>query len=224
MADRTNQYRERIPEYLAGQLDQEETAAMDRLIHDDPELAGELDTFIRIRDSYRDMAGTLPAPPSDAFLRIMAGVDEHETAGARTGTAVSDRSPAVRWLGFLKSWFTVPRAGWALAVIQAVIILVISVTVVTGPSKTEYQTLSAVPSPENAIIRLNVVFNETAMEKEIRTLLTGIPADIVSGPSLTGRYVLAISGKKDTAAVMEIMGQAGVVKFVQKSIESESSE
>ena len=63
-----------------------------------------------------------------------------------------------------------------------------------GGRETKYQSLSGsrkeVVGP---VVKITVVFHEDATAKEIRDLLKAVPAKIVSGPSSTGYYDLAIA-------------------------------
>ena len=63
---------------------------------------------------------------------------------------------------------------------------------------TQYETLSG-PQEEVAglSVKITVVFHEDASAKEIQELLTAVKANIVSGPTLAGVYVLSIAVPPD---------------------------
>ena len=224
---------ERIPQYLTGQLTDKEKHRVDQMIEDDPEFEKEFAEFRQIKESLDDLSKDMPSPPADAFSRIMDNIDAFEAEEAKVSEEQvsaeqaepekTDHSQVQPPLDFfaglierMRSWLSVPQAGWGVAALQMAVILIMVISMTTGPEETTYQTLTgqAVITTEGA--SMNVVFQDTATEKEIRELLTSVSAKIVDGPGASGLYVLAIDDPKNITAVMGTLEAANIVKFIQK--------
>lgn len=214
-----NTYRELIPEYLNDRLDVDARMDFEKNLRGNEALERELAEFKTLKKSYAGMSEKIPGPPPDAFSKIMKKIEHLEETEAENRLDISAvKTGFSRWVEIILDWAAVPRTAWAVAAVQMTIIIALAVVLISGPSNRSYETLSAGSIQSKSEIYINVVFKHTAMEEDIRNLLTGIPANIVDGPSETGLYVIAISSEQAVDQVILKLQNAGVVKFVQKKI------
>jgi anti-sigma factor RsiW len=181
-----DELREMVPLYLNGRLSADALAAFEDALEQDAALKQEVGEFEEIAALYPDIEESVAFPSDErVFARIMDNIDAEEKA-----TAPDERSSLVeKMTEFFRTTFFSPRVAWAVAGVQ----LVLLVTLVgTLPDKETYQTLSSGQSTAAAAQRLNVVFREEAMEKDIRALLRTIDAGIVAGPLANGLYVIEV--------------------------------
>lgn len=208
MTDKSRDYEDLIPSYIDGRLAGHEKRAFENQLETDPVLKAQVEEFKLLSQSYEDLPGSLPDPPDDMFDRIMEKVETPEKS--KSHTSVWDM--VLPMFHAFKQAFSVPRLAWTVAAVQMAVIVIL---VFSAPKHGTYQTLSQSTVGTETILKFNVVFNETASEKQIRQLLTGIGADIVSGPDQNGLYVILVKGTKDRTVAIEKFNSSGVVRFVK---------
>ena len=181
-----DELREMIPLYINGRLSADETAIFEKALENDPVLEQELAEFEEVAALYPDIEETVPFPSSErVFARIMDNIDVEEKQ-----TPADDQISLIeKMTDFFRTTFFSPRVAWAVAGVQLVLLITL---VGTLPDKEVYQTLSSGQSSTAVAQKLNVVFNEDAMEKDIRALLNKIDAGIVAGPLANGLYVIEV--------------------------------
>jgi anti-sigma factor RsiW len=206
--------KEMIPLYLNGQLSEEEQSAFVQGLKDHPELAVEVAEYEAIRASYPDLEAETPFPREDIlFGRIMDKIDREEATVS--GTQAVDREAKSGWRGkladFFYTTFRSPKVAWSVAAVQIVLL----VALLAGmPQRGTFHTLTASGRLSDGRITLNVVFDGNAREKDIRAVMLDAGATIVGGPSVEGRYIVAIGADRSPEAVADILRQSGVVSFV----------
>ena len=172
----------------------------------------ETDTFKdnfedEIRQSYHDLSEKLPLPPSNSFSRIMDTIKKEERSNIK--------QPLLsRIIQFFQETIITPKAGWALAGVQ----LAVLVFLVFSPGSSDinnFKTLSINTTADKGM-EINIVFKETALQKDIRQLLINSGAVIINGPTEGGLYILKVKQGHDLAIRLQTIENSKIVKFVSK--------
>jgi anti-sigma factor RsiW len=207
--------KEMIPLYLNGQLTEQEKDAFEEDLAKYPELAAEVAEFKEIKESYRDLEAETPFPHQDRlFSQIMAQIDRKETATAKEKAVPRDASPDLRekLVDFFHRTFVSPKIAWSVVAVQVVLLVTLLVVM---PGRSTFQTLSAPGNGTDGQLTLNVVFDEKAVEKEIRALMVKTGATIVGGPSANGLYIVVIPRDQPLEEISGILLRSGIVSFVE---------
>jgi anti-sigma factor RsiW len=202
--------KEMIPLYINGRLSDSERAAFEAALASDPALKQELSEFEEIAALYPDIEEEIPFPSSDrVFSRIMDNIDAQEKKAA------SPDGPGVlfeKLAAFIRTTFFSPRIAWAVAAVQ----LVLLVTLVgTMPDRQEFETLSSGGATTETVLKINIVFEEDAMEKDIRALLNHLDAGIVAGPMANGLYVIEITQSPSPDDVLKALLDSKLVRLAE---------
>lgn len=202
--------KEMIPLYINGRLSDGERAAFETALESDAALRQELSEFEEIAALYPGIEEEIPFPSSDrVFSRIMDNIDAHEKKAA---------SPDGPWVlfeklaDFIRTTFFSPRVAWAVAAVQ----LVLLVTLVgTMPDRQEFETLSSGGAATETVLKINIVFEEDAMERDIRALLNQLDAGIVAGPMANGLYVIEITEAPSPDEVLKALLDSKLVRLAE---------
>jgi hypothetical protein len=161
----------------------------------------------RTADEIVSAGEVAPSPHPIQFQRMLARIEESEREERRQGAGprlAAAFRPLVR---------STPRPlRWALAAQAAAIFLLVGalgwslrrpapMVSATAPAA-PYRTLSNPEAAPVPTVRLTVMFQPKATERDIRTLLQGVKGEIVAGPSPSGAYTVAIPAAGDPAAVV----------------------
>ena len=79
----------------------------------------------------------------------------------------------------------------------------------------KFQTLS-INTESSVGVKINIVFKEDAMLKDIRQLLNNSEAVIINGPTENGLYILQVRKGHDIATRLNAIESSQIVKFVGK--------
>jgi anti-sigma factor RsiW len=208
--------KEMIPLYLNGQLSEQEEDAFEEGLADYLELAAEVAEFKEIKESYRDLEAETPFPHQDRlFSGIMAQIDRERTVTAKEKVAHREASSDLRskLVDFFHSTFVSPKVAWSVVAVQVVLLVTLLVAM---PGRNTFQTLTAPGNGTDGRLTLNVVFDEKAVEKEIRALMVKTGATIVGGPSANGLYIVAIPRDQPPEEISGILLRSGIVSFVEQ--------
>lgn len=203
-------FKEMIPLYINGRLSDSERAAFEAALASDPALKQELSEFEEIAALYPDIEEAIPFPSSDrVFSRIMDNIDAQEKKAA------SPDGPGVffeKLTEFIRTTFFSPRVAWAVAAVQ----LVLLVTLVgTMPDRQDFKTLSSGGGTSETALKINIVFEEDAKEKDIRALLNQLDAGIVAGPTANGLYVIEIPQSPSPDDVLKVLVDSKLVRLAE---------
>jgi hypothetical protein len=204
MTYKGNELRGLIPLYLIGRLPKKEKKEFEDTINKYPELKREIKEFSEIRNLYRDIEDEIPRPSETTYRRIIDNIRSEVKAPAFRRTD---------YLEILKSLFLSSRVLWAVVVVQVVIILFL---LILPPAGDKFRTLTSKYTTQE-VIKINVVFEEEAREKEIREVLNKIGATIIGGPSSEGLYIIEIKGGQDTENYLKILRDTKIVRFAERS-------
>jgi len=202
--------KEMIPLYINGRLSDSERAAFEAALASDPALKQELAEFEEIAALYPDIEEEIPFPSSDrVFSRVMDNIDAQEKKAA------SPDGPGVlfeKLADLIRTTFFSPRVAWAVAAVQ----LVLLVTLVgTMPDTQDFETLSSGGATTATVLKINIVFEEDAMEKDIRALLNQLDAGIVAGPMANGLYVIEIAQSPSPDDVLKVLLDSKFVRLAE---------
>lgn len=208
----TETLREMMPLYINGRLSDSEETAFEEALANNAVLKKELAEFEEIAALYPEMEETVPFPSDDkVFARIMDNIE------AQDKKAVPGDPPMIveKLTEFFRTTFFSPRVAWAVAGVQLVLLITL---VGTLPDKQDYQTLSSGQSTSAASQRLNVVFDENVLEKEMRGLLEKIDANIIAGPMANGLYVIEVRTIEQTGEdALKILLDSKLVRLAEPS-------
>lgn len=205
-----------IPLYVNGQLTEQEKEAFTHGLVEHPELAAEIAEFEEIQESYKDLEAKTPFPPQNLlFSRIMAEIDRPEANAVHESAAPREASSDLRskLVDFFHSTFVSPKIAWSVVAVQVVLLLTLLVAM---PGRSTFQTLTAPGNGTDGQLTLNVVFDEKAVEKEIRALMVKTGSTIVGGPSADGLYIVEIPRDQPPEEISGILLRSGIVSFVEQ--------
>lgn len=160
-----------------------------------------------IRHSYHDLSEKLPKPPSNAFSRIMDNIkaEEKQQQDSHYQSILS------RIFEFINIKIMRPKIGWAVAGVQFAVIMFFFFSP-PASEMNNFQTLS-VNTIAGKSVEINIVFKESAMQKEIRQLLNHSDAIIINGPTENGLYIIKVSQGHDLAIRLQTIRNSKIVKF-----------
>ena len=189
---------ELLPWYASGTLTPAERLTVEQHLEQCPACRLELEQCRVLATQLHDQADAAWQPPTGHFDRLLADIDR------LTPLAPAPTRPTLpqRLLGWLRA--TPAPVRWTLALESlAVAALLLIVALPLQRTPPDYETLSSGAEPPVAGPRLRAVFAESATIGEIQTLLRGIDATIVAGPTTLGVYTLAVSGGEQPAAARD---------------------
>lgn len=188
---------ELLPWYANGTLTPAERLAVEQHLERCPACRWELEQCRVLATQFQEQAEAAWQPPVGHFDRVLADIDRLPPVPAEASPPLRQR--LLEWLRA-----TPPPVRWTLALESlAVAALLLIVAVPLQRTPPDYETLSSGAEPPVAGPRLRAVFAESATIGEIQTLLRGIDATIVAGPTTLGVYTLAVSGGEKPAAARD---------------------
>jgi hypothetical protein len=201
---------ELLPWYANGTLVSDEREAVERHLDQCVRCQGELKLLREIASTATEAVATVPAVP-DRLGETFARIDHWEQSKAPN---VSSRIAA-----FFDALLHPPSpVRWALAA-QFAVILALGGVMLLRPPAADFATLSGGSTGATAGSRLTVTFQPTATADAIRAALRAVDANVVSGPSAAGVYVVEVP-TIDTAAVDTAIGtlraNSPVINFVER--------
>jgi len=199
-----DEIRELIPLYLNKRLSEKERQEFEDVINKYPELKKELKEFLEIRDLYKDLEDEIPQPSDTIYKRIMDNIRPE------TKTSVIKKKV---YLEVLKALFSSPRVSWAVVAVQVIIILFLLIRL---PEGDKLKTLTSEYIMQGEGVKINIVFDEDAKEKEIREILNRTGATVIGGPSEEGLYIIQIKDQ-DIETKLTVLRNTRIVRFVERS-------
>ncbi len=204
------EFRDRIIPYLNRRLSEKERQEFDETLKRDPERAKEFREFSEIKELYEEIEEEIHIPSSFLYQRILS----HIQSGAKGASAIKRIGYPQKIKEFLKPIFLSPRLSWGLALAQFVLILILLVTLM---GRDGFRTLTKPPVSSKDIAKINVVFNKESKEKEIREVLQRIGANIISGPSEEGLYIIEIKNHKNIESILKALRETSIVSLAERA-------
>ncbi|HEX4997902.1 MAG TPA: zf-HC2 domain-containing protein [Terriglobia bacterium] len=202
---------ELLPWYANRTLGQEECVAVEEHLSGCAECRQELEELGALTVAFKDFDKDMP-PADVSFDRTMAAVGEWERERAES------RPRLFSWLSAF--WApSIPVTRFVLAAQLALLLILAGLywrTTWTGP----YTTLSGQTGVRSGP-RLTVMFQPTVTEQALRQVLVDLGANLVSGPSALGVYVVELTGRADSDAEVEstirdLRAKTDVISFVER--------
>jgi len=198
----------RLPWYLSGTLPAADRAVVTAHLETCEACRRELAALERLKTAVGATVEARPAPSPDLFARVAARVAAE---------------PRVSWwtrLVDLAGTLLAPRLAPAFAVGLIVVQLGALAVLTTRlyqvvPGEHTTQSGPSTSGPAAAGARLRVAFQDTATEREIRSALESVGAQIVEGPSAAGFYVVVVPPAADATRAIETLRSRGAVRFVE---------
>jgi ferredoxin-like protein FixX len=136
-------------------------------------------------------------PPPGAFEKLMADIEQLEKK------PVASTVPAPSLLQRIQAWFnlTPEPIRWTLGLETIAVAALLMVIATPGLRlASDYETLSSTTEQgTTAGPHLRIMFNDAATASEMQHLLLDIEANIVSGPTALGVYIVALPNDAGTA-------------------------
>lgn len=212
MTSELERLRKFILQYLNKSLSPEERKEFDEGLEKYPEIRKEISEFLEIKKIYQEMEKVLP-PPSDELFRKIQGAIK-----SRPSRAVCKEKGVWETVAeHIHDLLTSPRLPWTLASTQLIIIILMLST--GGSENLSFRTLTSRDVFKKDAIRVNLVFEPDAREKEIRQMLNMIGARIVAGPSKEGLYIIGIADYKEAEKALELLKGSNIVRYAKKDID-----
>jgi hypothetical protein len=200
--------RELIPLYLNQRLSEKERRTFEDGLHQYPELKSELKEFSEIKEIYKEIEEDVSLPSDAIFQRVLKNIQPQ----IKISLIPPKKSFLEQIQDVLKWVFHSPRLSWGVVAVQLAIILLLLITL---PKEDLFRTLtSRTPKPAEGV-KINVIFDKEAKEKEIMDLLIKAGAIIIRGPSPEGLYIVEVERKQDIKKVIENLKEARIVKFAE---------
>lgn len=209
MDDNIDRFIEMIPLYLNDQLDSDQKTLFENQLEHDRQLKKEVEEYSMIKQSYSHLPKTLPSPSSDVFSRIMENIEHIENRQEKRAPGESIFNTISE---YIKNFLAAPKFAWSVAAVQMAVILFF---VFPFHGEIKFQTLSTNEVELQTGVQINVVFHDMAVEKQIRDLLNDLNANIISGPSKTGLYIIKINDTGNKNLVLNTLKTSALIKFAQ---------
>jgi anti-sigma factor RsiW len=187
-----------LPWYLNGTLQEEERLRVDQHLLSCAACRAELEELAQLNVQLHEVYAAQSEPSTRIQRAVLAQVQrEASEKGAKPVTGSS-------WLDGLDGWFRslfIPRWAPALAVTLLVVQLGLLLWTLTLPTLSDQVMTRGLGAPT---VRLRVVFQETASERQIRVLVQGVHGRIVDGPALDGAYIIEVPAGDRAAAQKKV--------------------
>lgn len=187
-----------LPWYLNGTLREDERRQVEQHLSSCAACRAELDELTQLNVQLHEVYAAESEPSSQLQRAVLAKIKQE----ASTKQAKSVTGP--KQLKGLEYWFRslfVPRWAPALVVTLLVAQLGLLLWSMTGPTLSDQVTTRGLASPT---VRLRVAFQETASERQIRSLVQGLHGRIVDGPTPDGAYIMEVPAGDQAAAQKKV--------------------
>ena len=187
-----------LPWYLNGTLREDERRQVEQHLSSCAACRAELDELTQLNVQLHEVYAAQSEPPSELQRAVFAKIKQE----ASTKRAKSVTGPT--HLKGLEEWFRslfVPR--WAPALVATLLVAQLGLLLwsMTRPTLSDQVTSRGLASPT---VRLRVVFQETASERQIRSLVQGLRGRIVDGPTPDGVYIIEVPAGDQAAAQKKV--------------------
>jgi Putative zinc-finger len=188
-----------LPWYVNGTLQSVECDRVAEHLKHCETCRAELESLLQISARLQSVYRTLPEVSPQVRGTVMAAV---RSAG-RDDIRAKDRGGAlgVRLPDLIRSWFA-PK--WAPTVALGVVLVQAATLVWVLPLQAPQPEVTS-RSVGAAPLRLSVVFNPLATERDIRTALRDLEANVVAGPTRDGAYLIEIAPGDPQALQRKLM-------------------
>ncbi len=204
----THQQATLLPWYLADTLNRDEKLEVEAHLADCETCQMELDEMKHTRAAVKAAVSEREGPSPAVLTKVMARIREESASTQQQATPIVDETPGIwaqveTWLQSIFAVPWVPVLATALIVGQSALLLTNldntpgSFPPIQGRGPIIERGIPTAPMPAQTS-RLQVSFAEKATQKDMQTLLRTIHAQIISGPTEDGVYILELSTTNST--------------------------
>ncbi|MDE3039991.1 MAG: zf-HC2 domain-containing protein [Nitrospirota bacterium] len=187
-----------LPWYLNGTLREDERRQVDQHLSSCAACRAELDELAQLNVQLHEVYAAQSEPSSRLQRAVLGQVAlEASTKGAKSASGPQQLKGLDEWF---RSLFA-PRWAPALVVTLLVAQLGLLLWSMTRPTLLDQVTTRGLGAPT---VRLRVVFQETASERQIRSLVQGLRGRIVDGPTSDGAYIMEFPAGDQAAAQKKV--------------------
>ena len=215
-----------IPWYLNGTLNDEENKIVEEYLGNNPSSKEEIGIYNLIKSSVNKADKILEQESSPQFAMMEEAIMQRIDSAAKTETVFS-REPKETLTDKISAFFqsfTLP----AMNPVPIAALLLIQFALIAGliaklyfEEPNQYTILSGEETVETQGIKIMVVFENSATEKEIRDILLDINAKIVDGPKANGIYILSVGNEENTikaeSIIKELKSKKEIIKLVEEA-------
>ena len=160
----------RLLDYVQGRLTTKEQEEIDTAILNDPKWAEELAYYKGLSDAAEP--APVPAGQEFGWARLSKAIDQEAASVAEPVIAANDNNPFWKLAAFALGFVAIVQAGF----------------LIIGNSAPISDEPIYIPVAQTAHLEARIIFADSAQSADIITLLQGINAEIVAGPSAIGLY------------------------------------
>ncbi|MBU6433369.1 MAG: zf-HC2 domain-containing protein [Nitrospirae bacterium] len=187
-----------LPWYLNGTLREDERRQVDQHLSSCAACRAELDELAQLNVQLHEVYAAQSEPSSRLQRAVLGQVAlEASTKGAKSVSGPQRLKGLDEWF---RSLFA-PRWAPVLVVTLLVAQLGLLLWSMTRPTLLDQVTTRGLGAPT---VRLRVVFQETASERQIRSLVQGLRGRIVDGPTSDGAYIMEFPAGDQAAAQKKV--------------------
>ena len=187
-----------LPWYLNGTLREDERRQVDQHLSSCAACRAELDELAQLNVQLHEVYAAQSEPSSRLQRAVLGQVAlEASTKGAKSVSGPQRLKGLDEWF---RSLFA-PRWAPALVVTLLVAQLGLLLWSMTRPTLLDQVTTRGLGAPT---VRLRVVLQETASERQIRSLVQGLRGRIVDGPTSDGAYIMEVPAGDQAAAQKKV--------------------
>jgi len=193
--------RDMIPLYLNGTLGKEKKI-LENSLEEFPQLKREFLEFSEIKNSYKEVKDESITYSNKIYKKILEKIEERRLL-----------NPRKEYPEKIKRFISSPILSWSIVIVELMVIALLGFYL---PREVGYRTFSTEQFFRGGG-KINVIFESESKEKEIRELLTKIGANIVSGPTSEGLYMIELKKGGDLESAIKYLKKSDIVRFAEKA-------
>lgn len=183
-----------IPLYVKGLLPAVQREEIETALKSCPELETEISYWKTVESAYKNISRIMPGPSPRLYQKI---------------------TERVKKPGLIGRLFPSRRVVFAFAAVQVVLIIMLGGYIVQ--QKAEYRTMSMPAGHNEYSVQINVIFEDTATESEIREILLKTDGQILYGPSRSGLYRIGYKSREHAESALVTLRSSGSVSMAEKT-------
>jgi len=201
-----DKYKELIPEYIAGNLEEAKAAELEETINSSPELKKELDEGLYIKKAFTSLEQSISFDSGKVFSKVLDQIDLEDVRNEQD-LAEATLDSFGRFRQWLRDLFASPKVAWSVCVVQTVVVFF--ALFLFHDSQPRFETMSLANNRANSH-EYNVIFRDDARLKDVLVFLEKYHVKIVDGPSQKGVFVIKLKDTKD----IDVIKKANFIEFM----------
>ena len=212
---------ELLPWFVAGKLSADETLLVQAFINSGEISASEIEELTILAETVATVGEDEPAYNPEILTRVMSQLDDVKQAEPDplpVSVARTSRRNLFQALVEIFEWSLTPPFAKIAIGVQFALLFGILFTINTGDTPSGEQAYETVAGTRSTLAHhgdLTVMFSPDVSESEVRALLLGNDAKIVSGPSALGVYTIDLADDTDVQAIQRVLAKSPITSYVQ---------